>query len=118
MVLKQAVKKNVPESEMPTTIIILSDMEFNSACRRGNTALDSIKEKYEESGYTIPKIVFWNLQSRREGNFPVQITDNGTALISGFSPSILKSVLTGEEMSPISIMNKTINSERYECIKI
>lgn len=113
LVLTQAVKFNLPESEMPTTIMIMSDMEFNAATRHNRSALDMIREKYESAGYKMPKLVFWNIQSRNGGNFPVQVTDNGTALVSGFSPAILKSLLTGEDMSPVSIMNKTVHSERY-----
>jgi hypothetical protein len=97
----------------------MSDMEFNSAVGRSSfSALDMIREKYESAGYPMPKLVFWNIQSRNAGNYPVQVTDEGTALISGFSPAILKSLLTGEDMSPIAIMNKTVNSPRYEAITI
>lgn len=119
LVLNQAKKFKVPVTEMPTTILIMSDMEFNSAVgRSGFSALDMIREKYESAGYPMPKLVFWNIQSRNAGNYPVQVTDEGTALISGFSPAILKSLLTGEDMSPIAIMNKTVNSPRYEAITI
>jgi len=116
LVLDQATRFNLPESEMPTTLLIMSDMEFNQATRSRQSALDMIREKYETAGYTMPKLVFWNIQSRNAGNFPVQVSDNGTALVSGFSPAILKSLLTGEDMSPIGIMNKTVNSARYEPI--
>lgn len=116
LVLDQATRFNLPESEMPTTLLIMSDMEFNQATRSRQSALDMIREKYETAGYTMPKLVFWNIQSRNAGNFPVQVGDNGTALVSGFSPAILKSLLTGEDMSPIGIMNKTVNSARYEPI--
>jgi len=119
VVLNKAKSNNLPESEMPTTILIMSDMEFNKACRSGNgTALEMIKKEYENAGYAIPKIVFWNIQSRNVGNYPVQVTDNGTALISGFSVTILKSLLTGEDMSPVTIMNKTVHSARYEAVTI
>jgi hypothetical protein len=116
LVLDQATKFNLPESEMPTTILIMSDMEFNQATRHRQSALDMIRQKYESAGYTMPKLVFWNIQSRNSGNYPVQTTDSGTALVSGFSPAILKSLLTGEDMSPIGIMNKTVHSARYEPI--
>jgi hypothetical protein len=116
LILNQAIGFNLPESEMPTTVLIMSDMEFNQATNHRGSALDMIREKYETAGYTIPKLVFWNIQSRSAGNFPVQVGDNGTALVSGFSPAILKSLLTGEDMSPIGIMNKTVNSTRYELI--
>ena len=118
LILNQAIKFSLPESEMPTSVLIMSDMEFNSATKSGDSALDMIRRKFENAGYQMPKLVFWNIQSRRSGNFPAQVTDNGVALVSGFSPAILKSLLTGEDMSPVSIMNKTINTPRYECITI
>jgi hypothetical protein len=118
LILNQAIKFNLPESEMPTSILIMSDMEFNSAIESSDSALDMIRRKFENAGYEMPKLVFWNIQSRHSGNFPAQVTDNGVALVSGFSPAILKSLLTGEDISPVSIMNKTINTPRYECITI
>ena len=118
LILNQAIKFSLPESEMPTSVLIMSDMEFNSATKSDDSALDMIRRKFENAGYQMPKLVFWNIQSRHAGNFPAQVTDNGVALVSGFSPAILKSLLTGEDMSPVSIMNKTINTPRYECITI
>jgi hypothetical protein len=116
LILKQAIKHNVDESEMPTCILIMSDMEFNQATRRQDTAFEMIKNKYTESGYTLPKIVFWNLNSRHD-NVPVKSDKANTALVSGFSPSILKSVLSGNVMDPIQIMLSTINTPRYDAIK-
>jgi hypothetical protein len=117
LILKQSIKHNVPQSEMPTKILILSDMEFNQATRTKNSAIQMIREEYENSGYQLPGIIFWNIQSRGD-NFPVRFDESGTALISGFSPSILKSILGGKELSPILIMNETIESERYKMIEV
>jgi len=115
-ILNQATKHNVPQSEMPTCILIMSDMEFNEATRRNNTAFDMIREQYENHGYELPKIVFWNLCSRHD-NFPVTANDEGVALVSGFSPSILKTVLSGNAMNPVQIMIDTLNQPRYASIK-
>ena len=115
LILNQAIKHSLPEDEMPTTVLIMSDMEFNQATRGNETAMKMIERQYNEAGYTIPKIVFWNIQSRQD-NIPVSFDKNGAALVSGFSPAILKSLLAGEDFTPISIMNKTVNSERYACI--
>ena len=116
LILNQATKHNVPVEEMPTCILIMSDMEFNQAIRRQDTALDMIKSKYNDSGYEMPKVVFWNLVSRHD-NFPVKSDEKGTALVSGFSPSILKTVLTGNAMNPVQIMLDTLNAPRYEAVK-
>tara|TARA_Y100000389_G_scaffold204268_1_gene255981 strand:- start:855 stop:2288 length:1434 start_codon:yes stop_codon:yes gene_type:complete len=114
-ILNQSIKHNVKVDEMPTSILIMSDMEFNQATTVNQTAMQMIKNKYEESGYTIPKIVFWNLASRGN-NFPIQSTEDNTSLISGFSPSILKSVLSGNNSNPIELMLEVIDSERYSQI--
>jgi hypothetical protein len=116
LVLNQATKNSVPKEEMPTCILILSDMEFNEAMDGESTAMEMIREKYERHNYELPKIVFWNLNASGK-NFPVQVQDGNTALISGFSPSILKSVIGGKAMNPQSIMLDTLISERYSVVK-
>jgi hypothetical protein len=89
LILEQAKKFNLLESEMPTTILIMSDMEFNEATDPKNSALDMIREEYVKANYIMPKLVFWNIQSRNVGNIPAQVTDNDIALVSGFNVSIL-----------------------------
>jgi len=131
LILDQAIKNSVPDSEMPTKILILSDMEFDAATRCNGiasgwsrvtspnvwdpSAQEMIEQKYAESGYKMPAIVYWNISSRGE-NIPVSFDTSGTALISGFSPSILKSVVKGQIVSPAQIMDDTILTERYSQI--
>ena len=125
LILDQAVKNNVPVSEMPTKVLILSDMEFDQATsgrwdsvtRWNPTAQRMIKGMYEESGYKMPGIVYWNIQSRQD-NVPTSFDEMGTALVSGFSPSIMKSILSCEELTPYKMMMETIGSARYEPIKV
>jgi hypothetical protein len=124
-ILNQATKFNIPQNEMPTKIIILSDMMFNQATGDGwrnesdwnPTAIAMIDEMYANAGYVRPGIIFWNLHASG-GTFPTKFDEMGTCLISGFAPSILKSVLGGDDMTPISIMDKTVNSERYEPVTV
>lgn len=117
LILTQAKNNNISEDKMPTKILILSDMQFNSATERYNTSQNMIEKMYEEAGYKKPGIIYWNLNGRG-GNFPVEFDKEGTALVSGFSPSILKSVLGGKNMTPESIMMDTVNDERYSVISI
>lgn len=127
LILNQAKKNSVPQEEMPTKILILSDMEFDEATSSRSgwgkpreeswnpTAQEMIRTMYEESGYKMPSVVYWNIQSRGN-NIPVAFNETGTALVSGFSPSILKSLLKGEIVSPQQIMDETIMTERYNQI--
>jgi hypothetical protein len=91
-------------------------MEFNACIENSeNTALAMIKSKYEASGYVLPNVIFWNL-SAHAGNVPVKYNENGTALISGFSPAIMKSVLSADKIDPVSIMLQTVNAPRYQVV--
>ena len=127
LILDQAVKHRVSQDEMPTKVLILSDMEFDSARGRSTnwdgvsdwnpTAQQMIKGMYKDAGYEMPDIVYWNLHSRND-NFPTSVNEMGTALVSGFSPSIMKSVLTCEEFTPYNMMMETIDSSRYEPITV
>jgi hypothetical protein len=101
---------------MPTDILILSDMEFDRADTwRNNTAQENIEAEYTESWYTVPNIIYWNLASRHD-NIPVAFDKNWTALVSGFSPAIMQAILSWEDMTPVGIMKKQINSPRYKKI--
>jgi hypothetical protein len=125
LILDQAVKHNVPLSEMPTKVLVLSDMEFDEAIGSrvydisdwNPTAQEMIKGMYEEAGYEMPGIVYWNIQSRQD-NVPTRFDEMGTALVSGFSPSIMKSILSCEELTPYKMMMETIGSARYESITV
>lgn len=110
VILNHAINNRVSEDNMPKTLVIFSDMEFN-ACIRG-TNYDSIRDQYESSGYKLPKIVFWNLNSRGK-NIPVKMHDHNTMLVSGFSPAIAKSVLNGKASNPYQVMLDAVSGERY-----
>jgi hypothetical protein len=116
-ILKIAVNGNVAQEDMPDMLLILSDMQFDACTRYDNSAMQMIKRKYKDAGYNVPKIVFWNLSSygKENGNTPVKFDKNGTAHVSGFSPSIMKHVLADdlEEFTPYNVMVKTLMSDRY-----
>ena len=118
MVLSKAIQSKVAEKDMPTMILVLSDMEFNSSNVQGFTAQEMVEDLYSRAGYKMPKLVYWNLQSRSDSNKPVRFDKEGTALVSGFSASLLTSLLAGKEMTPISMMMTVIDSERYSRVTV
>jgi hypothetical protein len=119
LILNKAVENSVPASEMPTMVMIFSDMEFDSTDRSWNeTAQEMIERKFAAAGYVMPKIVYWNLASRGDKNKPVQFDKKGTALVSGFSPSLLTSLLGGKDITPLAMMMTVIDSERYSKVTI
>jgi hypothetical protein len=113
-ILKTAKDGNVPQEEMPEMLLIMSDMQFNQCARFDDSAMKMIARKYEDAGYELPKIVFWNLNAA--DNVPVKYDATGVALISGFSPQIMVSVLGGdtEKFTPEAIMMKALMVPRYD----
>lgn len=112
LLLAIARENYVPPAEMPQTLLILSDMQFDQCVENDDSAIEMIARKYEKAGYNLPKVVFWNL--RDAGNVPVKFDKSGVALVSGFSPAIMKSILGGKEFTPEAIMMDTIMAERYD----
>ncbi len=118
MILRTAVQNKVAQKDMPQVLYIISDMEFDAASSRNNkTNFQVMKDKYEAAGYQLPRVVWWNVAARNE-NYPIRADDTGTALVSGCSPSILKSLLSAVTFDPLSIVYETINTPRYERVQV
>ena len=113
-ILNVAVKNDVSAEDMPGYVLILSDMEFDYCAKTDHSAMEMIEHTYEKAGYSMPKIVFWNLNARNLSNKPVRFDKSGTALVSGFSPAIMKSILAAENFTPEAIMLDTVDVPRYD----
>jgi len=112
-ILDVAVANEVPQSEMPEMVLILSDMQFNACVKHDSSAMEMIERKFKAAGYSVPQVVFWNLNA--SDNVPVKADKSGAALVSGFSPAITKALLAADmdEFTPEGIMLKTVMSDRY-----
>ena len=114
-ILRVATTNKVAEKDMPKFVLVMSDMQFDACAENDDTAMQMIKRKYEAAGYTLPNVVFWNLNASM-GQSPVKFDESGAVLISGFSPAIMASVLAAENIDPISIMLQTVNAPRYQVV--
>ena len=112
LILNSAVKNNVPASELPAKLIIISDMEFDRCVSNaGSTNFKNAKAKFEAHGYKLPDIVFWNVASRNRQQ-PVTKDEQGVALVSGCTPRLFEMVASGT-MNPYAFMLEVVESERY-----
>ena len=94
---------------MPSIILVLSDMQFDESQSDYGQSMphfNHMKELYKEAGYDFPKIVFWNLEAHWDT--PAKCSDDSVAMVSGFSPSIMKAILEAGEFNPISIMEEAV----------
>ena len=115
LVLNAAVRNHVPQEELPKKLVIISDMEFNYCVEGADiTNFENAKAKYAEHGYTLPEVVFWNVESRNR-NLPVTKTESGVALVSGCTPRLFEMV-EGNLSTPYELMLEILSAERYEKI--
>ena len=111
LILHTATERQIPHNLMPTTLLIVSDMQFSAGARRGQeTEVESCLLRFDAAGYERPKIVYWNTAGYSGQQDTVNAKNVG--MISGFSPSILTAVFGGNDFSPRSIMLRSI--EKYE----
>lgn len=135
MLLNTALQTKCPADEMPQTLYIFSDMEFDGCiscgptstgrgywynnCRRitggaqgMTTLLESIAQKWSTYGYELPRVIFWNLNARND-NIPA--LGGRFSYVSGFSMTMVEEILSGED--GYSLMMKKLDSERYAVIQ-
>lgn len=116
LILNTAIQNQVKQEEMPETILIISDMQFDGYSFHMNSSLfDEIKKNFEFAGYKLPKICFWNVAGNYSNTIPLKENEYGLILCSGFSINIVKMFLSGE-IDPYTILMKTLYSERYSPI--
>lgn len=114
LILDTAVASNLPQNELPQNIIVISDMEFDmgtylyGAKRDDKTLMENIRIAYANEGYVLPHLIYWNVNARNDN---IADSGNNTTFVSGFSPTILESVLKGK--TGYDLMMDKLNSERY-----
>ncbi|MBQ6266254.1 MAG: DUF2828 family protein [Clostridia bacterium] len=115
LILETAVRHHVPQEELPSTLYLISDMEFDCCVENAElTNFERAAARFAAQGYKLPNVVFWNVASRH-GHQPVRMNDAGVALVSGCTPRLFDMVMRGE-LSPYKMMMEIIGSERYEKI--
>ena len=103
--------------DMPTSIYIISDMQFDY-CIHGaeNSTYEYWKKKFkEELGVELPRIIFWNVSETYCDTVPITVAENNTLLVSGFSPSIIKFIMNGAT-NTLQLIKDIVLSDRYNNI--
>ena len=117
MLLNTAIRNGCTQDDLPKSIIIISDMEFDSQRgyygRSDNTLMENIATKWAQYGYQMPHLVYWCVDSRHD-NVPMDVKD-GVTLVSGFSPVLFEQIMKGK--TAYDLMFDKLDSDRYACIK-
>jgi len=114
LILDTAQMLRVENDHMPTTLLIVSDMQFHSSyaygmdgCKSTDTEIEKSLKRWDKAGYTRPKIIYWNTAGY--AGSPSTVKNINTGLVSGFSPSILESIFEGDDLTPMSILLRTVS---------
>ena len=118
-ILDVAIENHCSQEEMPKSLIIISDMEIDEADGQNHREnfYDYASRVYEEHGYKIPNVVFWNVDSRHDV-FLADKGRKGVQLVSGQSASTFKNLIGCVDKTPVEMMYSVLNSERYQAIRI
>ena len=117
LILGTAKKYNLPQEEMPANILIISDMELDIAVwgnKIDKKLFENIFDRYEDAGYKMPRLIFWNVNSRT-GTIPIKENELGVALVSGFSTNIAEMVMSSK-LDPLEVLFEKLGTERYKKI--
>lgn len=129
MLLDMAVSNQVPATEIPKQVLIISDMEFDSASRAGSfgfqkenfrtftpTLFQSITERYAIAGYKMPRLIFWNVCGRTD-TIPKVDNEEGLCLLSGFSQNAMKIAMNQEVKDPYESLISVLDGPRYASVE-
>lgn len=113
-----AAKNKVTQEEMPSMIYIISDMQFDYCCNdnEDKTVFEKWQEKFEQAGYKLPTVVFWNVAEDNYGNVPITINNAGAIVCSGYSPSIVKYIMESDVSDTMQLVENIVNNSRYSNI--
>ena len=120
LILDTAINEELNQKDLPGRIIIISDMQFNAATNnrtpKKEVLMKTISKKFEQAGYKMPKLVFWNVNVVKV-LFPMT-EEYGIQFVSGYSQNIFKAIVKNEFLEPINLILETVNVERYNCIVV
>lgn len=115
LILRTAVKNRLKQADLPATLYFISDMEFDSCAEEADlTNFECARRAFAAKGYTLPRVVFWNVASRALQQ-PVTMNERGVALVSGCTPRLFEMVLGGK-LSPYAYMLEILSGPRYRDI--
>jgi hypothetical protein len=116
-ILSTAVRTKCPQADLPKALVIISDMEIDRWNGGSLTFTEEMRKRFAEHGYEMPKLVYWNVDSRKD-TFLASKNDPNAILVSGQSASTFKNLIKGIDLSAFEIMVQTLNDPRYDCVVV
>ena len=95
----------VPLEDFPSTLVVVSDMQFNpgiSYYKKENEqtnyemAMSKLRKVFPKKFVDSFKIIWWYCSNRKTSDFPSTMENGGTYMLSGFDGSIVSFLLGGD----------------------
>jgi hypothetical protein len=118
LILSTAKKHKLSQEDMPETVFVISDMQFNEGASHRVTNFEQLSADYEAAGYVRPNLVFWTVKKGEAS--PVAYNEYGTALVSGFSGNTFTNIMGDayvEPPTPEEVMRSKLESPRYQPVR-
>lgn len=116
-ILDTAVRTKCPQEDLPKALVIISDMEINAWHGGSLTFTEEMRKRFAAAGYVMPKLVYWNVDSRKD-TFLTSKNDPNAILVSGQSASTFKNLIKSIDLSAFEIMEATLSDERYDKVVV
>lgn len=116
-ILSTAVRTKCPQADMPKALVIISDLEIDYWNGGSLTFTEEMRKRFADAGYEMPKLVYWNVDSRKD-TFLASKNDPNAILVSGQSASTFKNLIKGIDLSAFEVMVQTLNDPRYDCVVV
>lgn len=117
VILDTAIRTKCPQEDLPKALVIISDMEINAWHGGSLTFTEEMRKRFATVGYEMPKLVYWNVDSRKD-TFLASKNDPNAILVSGQSASTFKNLIKGIDLSAFEIMEATLSDERYDKVVV
>ena len=117
-ILDTAIENNVKPDEMPKALVVVSDMEIDPFFRgKGLDFLEEMMRRFRNAGYTMPKVLFWNVEGRNS-TFHAKATNPNAVFASGYSASAFTSIAKGINKTAYEVMYDTLMDAQYDRVAI
>lgn len=119
MLLQTAIRNHIKQADLPKSIIVVSDMQIDSQYgyyrvdgrTRTRTMMENMREKWARAGYTLPNLVYWCVDSKKD----VYLDDGpNITYCSGASATLFRQIAEGK--TGYALMMDKLNSDRYKPI--
>lgn len=116
-ILAHAVRNRVSNKDMPKALVVISDMEIDRYVRyHGVDFVDAMRTKFARQGYTLPKLILWNVEARNDTFFTKQ---EGVLMVSGQAASTFRELCGNlDGKTAWDLMLETLGNKMYDCVVI